>query len=88
MIVQRLVSLRKIVRENKKHVVDQIIHNHNASTCVICGTNKYLTKEHVIPKWTFGADEKKFFVTSINGLLLVLCKIWIFHQAKYFQISD
>lgn len=68
MIEQRLILLRKIVRKNSKRVVEQLIQEHNASICIVCGISENLTKEHVIPKWAFGNDEKKYFVTNINGI--------------------
>jgi hypothetical protein len=68
MIEQRLILLRKIVRENSKYVAKLLIEDHEASACIICGTTKNLTKEHVIPKWAFGNDQNKNFVTNINGI--------------------
>ncbi|MFZ2170664.1 MAG: hypothetical protein WAW61_13635, partial [Methylococcaceae bacterium] len=68
MIEKRLISLRKIIRESSKHVAKRLIEDHEASICIICGTNENLTKEHVIPKWAFGNDQKKNFVTNINGI--------------------
>ena len=68
MIEQRLVSLRKTIRKNNKHVVDLLINDHDASICILCGKTENLTKEHVIPKWAFGNDQKKSFITDINGI--------------------
>lgn len=68
MIEKRLISLRKIIHENNTVVTKSIIQNHNIPICVVCGTNKHLTKEHVIPKWTFGNDQKKYFTTNINEI--------------------
>jgi len=48
--------------------VEQLIQEHNASICIVCGISENLTKEHVIPKLAFGNDEKKYFVTNINGI--------------------
>jgi hypothetical protein len=68
MLEQRLVVLRKKIRHNSKYVIDTLIKDHSANICVICGSNKGLTKEHVIPKWTFENNPKKYFVTDVNGL--------------------
>jgi hypothetical protein len=35
--------------------------------CVFCADVNNLTKEHVLPKWTFENCTKKFFVTNTNG---------------------
>ena len=34
---------------------------------MFCAVSDNLTKEHVLPKWTFENCDKKFFVTDING---------------------
>jgi len=68
MIEQRLILLRKIIRKNSTAVTKNIIQNHDISLCIVCGTNKNLTKEHVIPKWAFGNDQNKHFVTNINNI--------------------
>lgn len=68
MVNQRLVELRKILRSKSKTVVDTLLNDHNASICILCATDKNLTKEHVIPKWTFENNQNKNFVTGINGL--------------------
>ena len=68
MIEQRLISLRKTIRKNNNHIVNQLIKDHNASICILCGKTENLTKEHVIPKWVFGNDQKKNFITNINGI--------------------
>ncbi len=36
--------------------------------CSFCGAKENLTKEHVIPKWTYEGSTEKFFITNINGL--------------------
>ncbi|MFY8327975.1 hypothetical protein [Pseudoalteromonas sp. ZZD1] len=65
---RRLVELRKIVRTKSKTVIDTLLEDHSASICILCATGKDLTKEHVIPKWTFENNQNKNFVTGINGL--------------------
>lgn len=68
MIDNRLISLRKKVRENRKFIIDSILNNHGANICAFCGSEDNLTKEHVLPKWAFGNCEKKYFETKINKL--------------------
>ena len=68
MIEQRLISLRKTIRKNNKIVVNKLIKNHDSSICILCGNDEPLTKEHVIPKWAFENNQKKHFITNINGI--------------------
>ena len=68
MLNKRLISLRKKIRQNSKKVIDTLINNHCAKICLICGTTKNLTKEHVLPKWIFENNQRKQFITNINGL--------------------
>ncbi len=35
---------------------------------MFCGSNKNLSKEHVIPRWVFENNTTRFFTTDINGL--------------------
>lgn len=65
---KRLVALRKKVRANSKTIIDTIVKEHNAEICVFCGRTEDLTKEHVLPKWTFDDCPDKDFVTNINGI--------------------
>lgn len=64
---QRLASFRKKIRENSKQVIDTFISEHTAEICVFCASTDQLTKEHVLPKWTFGGCTQKFFITNTNG---------------------
>ncbi len=68
MIDKRLISLRNKIRHNGKKVIDALIDNHCAEICLICGSTENLTKEHVLPKWIFENNQKKHFITNINGL--------------------
>lgn len=68
MVNKRLVELRKIVRSKNKIVIDTLLNDHSAPICILCATDKDLTREHVIPKWTFENNQNKNFVTGINGL--------------------
>lgn len=64
----RLVTFRKKVRANSKRIIDTIVTDHEADICVFCGKTEDLTKEHVLPKWTFDGCPNKKFVTDSNGL--------------------
>jgi 5-methylcytosine-specific restriction endonuclease McrA len=68
MIEQRLRRLRKKIRANRKYVIEKLVHDHSANICVVCGSKNDLTKEHVIPRWSYEGNPEKFFVTNVNGL--------------------
>lgn len=67
-------DLRKRVRQNGKEIIEHIVRNHfdpenianEAEICCFCGSNNRVTKEHVLPKWTFENDPNEFFLTLIN----------------------
>lgn len=75
----RLQSLRKITRKNFKTIISHVVEtnikrqpkkqkNNHPDICVFCSSTDNLTKEHVIPRWTFEGSTDKFFITNINGL--------------------
>ena len=75
----RLQSLRTITRKNFKTIISHVVEtnikrqpnkqkNNHLDICVFCGSTDNLTKEHVIPRWTFEGSTDKFFITNINGL--------------------
>lgn len=63
----RLKNFRVKCRNNSVKVTSTIIDNHQASLCVFCGEKKNLTKEHVVPKWTFEGCPKREFLTQSNN---------------------
>lgn len=73
----KLRNLRVNLRQNSKEIIDDVLekHVHRISSkekskkeiCVFCANKESLTKEHVLPRWTFENCTKKFFVTDING---------------------
>jgi len=74
-----LIPLRSNLRKNSKLITEHIIEccvvreNGKAKAkklelCVFCGTNKNISKEHVIPQWIFDGNTTKKFVTDIKGL--------------------
>src|SRR5438445_10310906 len=77
-IENKLKSLRTFARENSKIIINHIVQtnisrlnknfNKVQDLCVFCGSNNNLTKEHVIPRWTFENSTTKFFTTKMNGL--------------------
>lgn len=71
-------SLRVSARRNSKAIISHIIQTNisrpkqNSSNvqdlCMFCSSTDKLTKEHVIPRWTYENSTKRFFTTNINGL--------------------
>ena len=66
--------LRKNFRLNGKTIIEHIIRNHfdpwnfsnEEDICTFCGEANKLSKEHVLPKWSFQNDPDRFFITEIN----------------------
>jgi len=66
---KRLNLLRENIRNSSADVVEKLIQkNGDKDLCVFCGGKQDLTKEHVLPQWTFESKPNKHFVTTINGL--------------------
>ena len=82
MIEKKLRSFRNIIRDRKSSVTRQLIQNHYAEICIICGDTKDLTKEHVIPKWVFKNDQKKTFIQTLNEVSQTYSKTTVF-ACKY-----
>lgn len=67
--------LRKNIRLNGKSIVDHVKRNHfdpwnfaqEENICSFCGSEYELTKEHVLPKWSFQNDPARYFITKINN---------------------
>lgn len=76
-IYLKLKELRVELRQNSKKIMDDVLKRHipkisskeksKIEICVFCANTQNLTKEHVLPKWTFENSDKKFFLTDING---------------------
>jgi hypothetical protein len=64
----RLILLRKNIRSAHKRITDSIISRDKKDICIFCGKRKNLTREHVIPKWAYGNNPEKYFITTLNGL--------------------
>jgi len=77
-IDHNLKSLRILARQNSKTIIDHVneanfsrLKNHKVKLtdiCMFCGSPDNLTKEHVMPRWTFENCTKKFFNTGVNGI--------------------
>lgn len=75
-INDKLKNLRVKVRQNSKKIMDDVIVRHvpkistknrnKTEMCIFCGSYENLTKEHVLPKWTFEKCTKSFFITDVN----------------------
>ena len=73
----KIKNIRVKLRQNSKEIIDDVLERHvpkvssknrsKKEICVFCASQYNLTKEHVLPRWTFENCNKKFFVTGING---------------------
>lgn len=71
---------RNAISNNRKKIVDFISENYirrvngrsknfkGPHICFFCGTPDNLTSEHVLPRWVFDKNSKKWFTTTINEL--------------------
>lgn len=74
LINSKLTLLRTQLRQQSKSIIHHILQNHiylngtktNSGICIFCNATNNLTKEHVLPKWTFEKDTERFFVTDVN----------------------
>jgi hypothetical protein len=75
----KLKFLRVSARNNSTTIIEHVIQtnisrlpikqeNKINDMCMFCGSTHEITKEHVIPRWTYEGCTKKFFITNINGL--------------------
>jgi hypothetical protein len=75
-IEDKLLQLRLIARNNGKYVMNKLFDDYLTGlitkkivrSCVFCGSEKNLTKEHVLPKWVFESDPKHSYKTDVNEL--------------------
>lgn len=59
--------LRKKIKQSQRLVMDSVIGNHNVEMCMLCGSTKEITREHVIPQWAFEANQEKELVNKKNN---------------------
>ncbi len=72
----KLLQLRLVARKKGKYVMNKLFDDYLTGlitkevipSCILCGTESNLTKEHVLPKWVFQSDSKYSFKTDINEL--------------------
>lgn len=64
---KRIKEFRVRCRNNSKRVTSTLIDDHQSKLCVFCGEVNSLTKEHVVPKWTFEGCPKRDFLTQSNN---------------------
>lgn len=60
---QTILTLLQSIEKNFE------ISDYGKECCIICGTNKNITKEHLLPKWVFENDVKKSFFISPEDTL-------------------
>lgn len=73
-IKYKLIQLRVNLRKKSKYIMEHIIKVHidrwskisKNEICIFCSSENDLTKEHVLPKWTFENNPNDFFITNIN----------------------
>lgn len=78
MIKDPLVYLRQSIRSNISDIMQFVDDNYilrrddkavvpKPPICMFCGSKSSITKEHIIPKWVFANDPKRFFNITLNG---------------------
>ncbi|MGV3761906.1 hypothetical protein [Parapedobacter sp.] len=78
MLDNQLRQLRVTVRKGIPVIIDFIDSNFltlrdrekfeiTPKICMFCGSDSDVTNEHIIPRWAFEKDAKKFFNITING---------------------
>ena len=73
---EKLLRLRIIARKHGKHVMNKLFDDYVTGliskkivpSCILCGAEENLTKEHVLPKWVFESNTKRSFTTDVNQL--------------------
>lgn len=72
----KFLRLRLIARKHGKYVMNKLVDDYVTGlvtkkiipSCILCGVEEDLTKEHVLPKWVFQSNAKHFFTTDVNQL--------------------
>ena len=89
-IDKTLLQLRLIARKNGKYIMNKLFSDYltghvdkkRTISCLLCGLESNITKEHVLPKWVFENDPTRTFITDVNqlpqkyiGTTLPMCSI-------------
>lgn len=74
----KLKLFRIAARQNSSVIIRHVIENNisrqtknknkDQSLCMFCASTNNLTKEHVVPSWTYEHSTDRVFITNINGL--------------------
>ncbi|MBK0093453.1 hypothetical protein [Erwinia sp. S59] len=64
---EKFSLLRKKIKKSQGLVINAIIKDHQSAICILCGTNEDITKEHVLPQWSFDGNPEKFLVNTLNN---------------------
>lgn len=75
-IENKLLNLRIIARSQGKYVMNKLFDDYLTglitkrvvSSCILCGSEENLTKEHVLPRWVFQRNSNYTFKTDVNQL--------------------
>ena len=75
-IDEKFLRLRIIARKHGKYVMNKLFDDYVTGlitkkivpSCILCGAEENLTKEHVLPKWVFESNPKHVFTTDVNQL--------------------
>jgi hypothetical protein len=77
MVVDKsFLEIRKLVRTQGKHVMQKLFDDYltgpiskkRIPSCFLCGSEKNITKEHILPKWVFESNSKHYFISDVNQL--------------------
>lgn len=60
---KQITILQQIIEKNLN------FYTKEKDSCILCGTKENITKEHLLPKWTFEKDIKKSFYISPDDTL-------------------
>lgn len=72
----KFLDLRRIARKHGKYVMNKLFDDYVTGlitkkivpSCILCGSEDNLTREHILPKWVFESNAKHFFTTDVNQL--------------------
>ncbi|NME36701.1 MULTISPECIES: hypothetical protein [Fusobacterium] len=65
---QAIIEIKNIIKENLTTILSLLTKNKEIGFCILCGNNEKITKEHLIPQWTFEKNIKLGFYDENNCL--------------------